>query len=140
MLESRWGSQMKHFLKVSHKHASILCYEVVLAHSSRLQAESFCAARCLRVSIYSLFTGLVNGYSAGTCSWLQSALRSHRTSNTLSHLDAPLQGETFLIDSRINILHSSRCHMQSTMESCSLLLKRAVPSCPPSMLSKVYHI
>ena len=61
-----------------------------------------------------------------TCSWTQSVLRSHRNSNTLKHLDSPLQSETFLIDRRINILHSSL--MQSTIESCSLLLKHIVPS------------
>ena len=70
-----------------------------------------------------------------TCSWIQSVLRSHRTSNTLKHLDSSLQGETFLIDRRINILLSSL--MQSTIESCSVLLKHIVPSCLPTMLSEV---
>ena len=70
-----------------------------------------------------------------TSSWIQSVLRSHRISNKLKHLDSPLQGETFLIDRRINVLHSSL--MQSTIESCYLLLKHIVPSCLPTMLSEV---
>ena len=70
-----------------------------------------------------------------TCSWIQSVLRSHRTSNTLKHLDSPLQGETFLIDRRINVSRSSLT--QSTIESCSLLLKHIVRSGLPTMLSEV---
>ena len=83
---------------------------------------------CFSVSIPSLDIDL--RLFCRTCSWIQSVLRSHRISNTLKHLDSPLQGETFLEDSSINILHS-------TIESCSLLLNHIVPSCLPTMLSEV---
>ena len=89
---------------------------------------------CFSVSIQSLDKFDLRVFCR-TCWWIQSVLRSHRTSNTLKHLDSPLQGETFPIDRRINILHSSL--MQSTIESCYLLLKHILPSCLPTMLSEV---
>ena len=133
ILDIRWGTQVKHFLKLSHKYASILCYEVVLA-PNWLQAEPICATMCFSVSIQSLDKFDLRVFCR-TCSWIQSVLRSHRTSNTLKHLDSPPQCETFLIHRRINISHSSL--MQSTIESCSLLLKHIVPSGLPTMLLEV---
>ena len=135
ILDIRWGTQVKHFLKLSQKYASILCYEVRSTCSeSWLQAEPLCATMCFSVFIQSLDKFDLRVFCR-TCSWIQSVLRSHRTSNTLKHPESPLQGETFLIDGRINILHSLL--MQSTIESCSLLLKHMVPSCLPTMLSEV---
>ena len=116
ILDIRWGTQVGHFLKLSHKHASIPCSQ------SWLQVEPLCATMCFSVSIQSL-DKFDLGVFCRTCSWIQSVLRSHRTSNTLKHLDSPLQGESFLIDRRINILHSSL--MQSAIESCSLLPKHS---------------
>ena len=129
ILDIHWVTQVKHFLKLSHKYASILCYEVVLAPSLGFKLNPtmcFCVSQSLDKFDLRVF--------CRTSSWIQSVLRSHRTSNTLKHLDSPLQGETFLIDRRINVLHSSL--MQSTIQSCSLLLKHIVPSCLPRCSQK----
>ena len=62
-LEQDHPGQVKHFLKLSHKYASILCYEVVLAPSLGFKLNPF-VPPCVSVSLFSLLTSLVYGYSA----------------------------------------------------------------------------
>ena len=122
ILDIRRGTQVKYFLKLSRKYPSILCYEVVLAPSLGFKLNPF-VPPCVSVSLIQSLDKFDLRVFCRTCSWIQSVLRSHRTSNTLKHLDSPLQGETFLIDRRINILHSRETYI--------------VPSCLPTMLSEV---
>ena len=60
ILAIRWGTQLKHFLKLSHKYASILCYEIVLPPSLGFKLNPFVPPR-VSVSLFSLLTSLIYG-------------------------------------------------------------------------------